>query len=429
MVAYVSEDAPEVERDEDPCEDGLATGTEKSDNEDNEVVLPTDPDDMYYCFKVTDAVGREVYTNVYRHVVDNTGPQIRITTADNVLTISGVDAGSGVDTDSITWKVLRSDDRCDALGTGAFNNPSDSITIQPSYDGVQICIRVEDNAGNSGYQATVLRYDSAVVVIDPVGPVGPVTPVDPVDSVDPVDPTVVDPGNEVVVNFPPANWDQLSDHEQLIWLLDNNPYQCLDTTKIGKDARCQSGGSALDDNVVVQPAGPVDVVDPVVGVVDPVTVDDPVAVVDPVTVDPIAEEQGESVSLRYNYDDDEDTVTVTASDGITGLEYSIDSDSCDDDADGSFEPFEKEDGVNLSPDDVEGEVTVCVRGATADGYEYDEQQVGENAVTAVEDDGTTDDGTTDEEDTGLSVWVIVAIVGAIAVVAVIVIMATGKRNN
>ena len=86
-VAYVSEDAPDVSGNEDPCEDGVKEDGDTYDKTPGDikdigfgVELPEETDDMYYCFGVTDDVGATghsvVYTNVYHHATDSTPPRI-----------------------------------------------------------------------------------------------------------------------------------------------------------------------------------------------------------------------------------------------------------------------------------------------------------------------------------------------------------------
>ena len=404
--------------------------------------LPKDPDDMYYCFQVTDALTRVTYTDVYRYVTDNAGPRISVATVNNVLTITATDAVSGIDEDSISWRILGvgGNDRC-IDGLGAFSNSSDTITITSAHDGLRICIRAKDNAGNWRHLAADLRYDASAVVV----PETPVTPGeddmvqqpddDMDDMTDPSDDDMTDDGTatdcDVVVCFP-SNWDDLTVSEKIA----ANPYKCLDTTQIrGDNGRCISGGSALDDDAQVIVDGQPAATTPTDTATTPVVVEDDDTATTATDDDEEAEETTASVpSVSLTYTSNEDgtgAVVVDAPASVSDLRYTIvEEATCDESiAEADFTAVDAGSGIGLEAGQVEDRVYVCVRGTGEDGGSIHALKRAEAAATdtgEATDTGTTETG--DEDEGGNTFLIVIIVIGIIAVGIVVAIMLSSKKN-
>ncbi len=261
-VAHFSEDAPDVRSNKDPCKDGIVEDEDgekykdadkPSDSDYWGVDLPDEPDDMYYCFVVTDAAtsGRVVYTNVYRYATDNTAPRIGFAYANNILTITASDPESGIDESSLKWfwSEIAADNvnkSCNSRTVESeFNNDGEDgmikITIKASYSGDKICVRVENGEGDKRIIEQSLSY------VDP----GTVDPGPGTTDPGTTDPGTTDPGTttgtgteKVPKTWPgQAVWDSWTTEK-----ITMNPWGCLDTTKIrGDNGQCISGGTSLTD--------------------------------------------------------------------------------------------------------------------------------------------------------------------------------------
>ncbi|MYB40039.1 hypothetical protein F4X86_01940 [Candidatus Saccharibacteria bacterium] len=449
-VAFTDEDRPDS-MDMEGCEedvvdsraDAAGEGADKPSGSDYfGIDLPEDPDDMYYCFKVTDDLDRVTYTSVYRYVADNSGPRISVATVNNVLTITATDAVSGVDEDSIAWRILGSgNDRC-IEGLGQFANSSDTINITSAHDGLEICIKASDNAGNSSYLSATLRHDASVVVVpDPVDPGDDMVQQPDDDMTDPVttpDDDMTDTDQmvdcDVVVCFP-SNWDDLTVQEKIA----ANPYRCLDTTQIrGDNGRCLGGGSALgEDPQVVIDGQPT--TDP--GTTPVVTPEEGDETTDPVVDEEEEEQPAEeeeapvadtTIGLDYEANDDgTGTIVVDAPEGISGLKFAIvEEATCDDSIeDSDFSDVDDTNTIGLEAGQVESQVYVCVRGMQDDGnLVHSLKQAGE--VAGAETGTETGTGTTDEEGEGGSntFLIVIIVIGVIAVGIVVAIMLSSKKN-
>ena len=481
-VVWVSEDAPDVRGNEDPCKDGImeaedASSDAASDQDDYlGVDLPSDgPDGEYYCFAVTDSSNsspaRVTYTNVYRYADDNTAPRIGFAYENNVLTITPSDPESGIDESSLKWfwSEIAADNvnkACNSrTGESEFNHDGEDgmieITIKASYSGDKICVRVENGEGDQSIVEQPLSY------VDPGTP-DPGTP-DP-GTPDPgtPDPGTPDPGTPDPGTTPgtgtvkvPKTWPG-----QAVWdswtteKVTMNPWGCLDTTKIrGDNGQCISGGTSLTDGDYVYVNSPADAgssstttapgpgtttppTTPDPGTTTPPTTPDPGTTTPPTTPDPTTTPDPDpetvdagTITLNYDYAESMTTVEVSFDAKLTNVRYVVQEESgqCTPAGVAAATPMDvADDAIEVTEEDATNGRYVCVFATSSELGEddapivvYQPQQVGEDATSG--DDEETPPA--DDEDGGNGIWIIVGIVAVAIVGVVVVLVFLGKRNQ
>ena len=435
-----------------------------------EVNLPATANGHYYCFNITDHRNRTFDSGWYHYQLDNLQPVIgNGTTTNNVFTLTVTDLGSGLK--SLKWGEIKTTNvgdnrhlctRASANGDGigdrtfatnvTLSGTSHTLTI-PLEDipqDTRICVRVEDNAGRFSVKAFTLTHSDSTTTTPPTTP--PVTPTPGDDDDDDDD---GDNGDDTIVVLP----DGIP--SDFVWS-DNwrdNPYRCLDETKIRADNnQCLSGGSAWGQEVYNQlvayitGGGTTAPVAPTPGGDDATTGgddgttggddgttggDDGTTGGDDGTTggdDGTPATIEAAISLNPVTDSNNLTVSGFASDGsthLTDFEFALYDGASACDASNTALSFTTVSGDTIDLSNATNDQYVCVRATDPLTGEYvytDRTQVGSDPTTAGSGDGTT--STTDEDEGGFP-WVIAIVIGAVILVVggILVVASGGKKNQ
>ena len=232
------------------------------------ITLPNTADNKWYCFYANDAYDRTVASTWWRYVADSTAPALSFSVANNRVTITSADAGSGIAANSFGWFLMSSATApcLPEQAASLFNNDSTTIAVRApgvanTNHGFYICVRVADNAGNVKVQRYQLTRTATTTGTTTTPTTTPTTTTEEKPTTE-AETTTTTTTDTPVANtaFLPANWGTLTTEQRIAHWASNkasfdtawaalstaqkialNPYGCVVTQVRADNARCTQG--------------------------------------------------------------------------------------------------------------------------------------------------------------------------------------------
>ena len=234
------------------------------------ITLPSTADNKWYCFGAEDSTSRDraIATTWWRYVPDSTAPALTFSVANNRVTITSSDGGSGIADNSFGWFLMSSATApcLPEQAASLFNNDSTTIAVRApgvanTNHGFYICVRVADNAGNVKVQKYQLTRTATTTGTTTTPTTTPTTTTEEKPTTE-AETTTTTTTDTPVANtaFLPANWGTLTTEQRVAHWASNkasfdtawaalstaqkialNPYGCVVTQVRADNARCTQG--------------------------------------------------------------------------------------------------------------------------------------------------------------------------------------------
>ena len=234
-----------------------------------QITLPSTADNKWYCFYAIDNTDRSrtIASTWWRYVADSTAPALTFKVANNQVTITSSDAGSGISTDSFGWFLMVNENaQClQEQAASLFGNSNNVINVRApgagSNNGSWICVRVADNAGNVKVQRYQLTRTATTTGTTTTPTTTPTTTTEEKPTAEAETTTTTTTDTPVAnTGFLPANWGTLTTEQRVAHWASNkasfdtawaalstaqkialNPYGCVVTQVRADNARCTQG--------------------------------------------------------------------------------------------------------------------------------------------------------------------------------------------
>ena len=235
-----------------------------------QITLPSSADNKWYCFGAEDSSSRDrdIASTWWRYVADSTAPTLSFSVANNRVTITSADAGSGISSGSFGWFLMSSATApcLPEQAASLFNNDSTTIAVRApgvanTNHGFYICVRVADNAGNVKVQRYQLTRTATTTGTTTTPTTTPTTTTEEKPTAEAETTTTTTTDTPVAnTGFLPANWGTLTTEQRVAHWASNkasfdtawaalstaqkialNPYGCVVTQVRADNARCTQG--------------------------------------------------------------------------------------------------------------------------------------------------------------------------------------------
>ena len=228
------------------------------------ITLPNTADNKWYCFYANDAYDRTVASTWWRYVADSTAPALSFSVANNRVTITSSDGGSGIASGSFGWFLMSSATApcLPEQAASLFNNDSTTIAVRApgvanTNHGFYICVRVADNAGNVKVQRYQLTRTATTTGTTTTPTTTPTTTTEEKPTAEETTTTTTTDTPVANTGFLPSNWGTLTTEQRVAHWASNkasfdtawaalslnqkialNPFGCVTTQIRGDNARC-----------------------------------------------------------------------------------------------------------------------------------------------------------------------------------------------